>query len=135
MIKINYDALGIATSIACAIHCAVLPLILSSLPLFGINIINNNGFEIGMVMLAFIIGVLSLRSGFKHHHRWIPILLFSVGILLLLLKQFFHAYLLSFLIPAVLLIVGAHWMNFRATQKYADSCPVDGCTSHSKPKA
>jgi hypothetical protein len=39
--KINWDALGIATSLACAIHCALLPLFLSSLPLFGVNIIEN----------------------------------------------------------------------------------------------
>lgn len=130
MIKINYDALGIATSIACAIHCAVLPLLLSSLPLFGINIINNNVFEVGMISLAFLIGVFSLRSGFRHHHRFIPVIMFSVGILLLLLKQYYHAYLLSFLIPALVLIVGAHWMNYRATQKYAASCTIKGCTSH-----
>lgn len=132
MIKINYDALGIATSIACAIHCAVLPLLLTSLPLFGINIINNSRFEVGMVIMAFTIGVISLRTGYKHHHRLIPIIMFSVGIALLLLKQYFHAYMLSFLIPAVALIIGAHWMNYRSTQKYADACPIDGCTTHAK---
>ena len=47
MLKINYDALGIAASVACAIHCAVLPLLMSSLPILGINIINNVFFEIG----------------------------------------------------------------------------------------
>ncbi|HAL95914.1 MAG TPA: MerC domain-containing protein, partial [Chitinophagaceae bacterium] len=30
--RINWDALGISASIACAIHCALLPLFLSSLP-------------------------------------------------------------------------------------------------------
>ena len=40
-LKINWDALGIGASLACAIHCALLPLFLSSLPLFGTNIINN----------------------------------------------------------------------------------------------
>jgi hypothetical protein len=51
--KINWDAFGIATSVACAIHCAVLPLILSSLPLFGINIIENQGFELLMISLLY----------------------------------------------------------------------------------
>ena len=46
MFKINYDALGIAASVACAIHCAVLPLVITSLPILGINIINNFWFEI-----------------------------------------------------------------------------------------
>ena len=46
MFKINYDALGIATSLACAIHCAILPLVLTSLPVLGVNIIHNIPFEI-----------------------------------------------------------------------------------------
>ncbi len=44
MNRINWDAWGVATSLACAIHCAVLPLLLSSLPVFGINIIENEPF-------------------------------------------------------------------------------------------
>ena len=52
-LKLNWDALGITTSVACAIHCAVLPLFFSVLPLFGINIIHNIAFEAVMVMLAF----------------------------------------------------------------------------------
>ena len=63
--RINWDALGISASIACAIHCALLPLILSSLPLFGINIIHHLGFEIGMIALAFAIGSYSMYHGYK----------------------------------------------------------------------
>jgi len=66
MFKINYDALGIAASIACAIHCAILPLVLTSLPVLGINIINNLFFEIGMILLAMIIGIYSLNHGFRN---------------------------------------------------------------------
>ena len=47
--KINWDAFGIAASVACAIHCAVLPLILSSLPLFGINIIELEPRRLGLM--------------------------------------------------------------------------------------
>ena len=56
MLKINYDALGIAASVACAIHCALLPLVLTSLPVLGINIINNTWFEVFMILLAAAIG-------------------------------------------------------------------------------
>jgi hypothetical protein len=86
--KINWDALGITTSIACAIHCAVLPLVLSSLPLFGVNIIDNVGFEYFMIGLAFVVGTYSLYHGFKkHHHSLKPFLMFSTGIALLIGKQ------------------------------------------------
>jgi hypothetical protein len=118
MIRINYDALGIAASVACAIHCAVLPLLLSSLPLFGVNIINNANFEMLMIGLAFAIGFYSLWQGYRKHHRKVyPTILFTLGITLLFLKQFYHDHLLTFLVPAVILIVSAHWMNYRAYKK------------------
>jgi hypothetical protein len=127
MIRINYDALGIAASVACAIHCAVLPLVLSSLPLFGVNIINNVNFELIMIAVAFGIGFYSLWHGYKkHHHKIYPMVLFGAGISLLMLKQYFHSYLLSFLIPAVLLIVAGHWTNYRACKK-ASHCHREDC--------
>jgi hypothetical protein len=118
MFRINYDALGIAASVACAIHCAVLPLILTSLPLFGINIINNTRFEFLMIFIALFIGLYSLTHGYKkHHHKSLSIILFSLGISLLFLKQFYHKYLILLLIPAVILIISAHWLNYKSCRK------------------
>ena len=113
--RINWDALGIGASLACAIHCAMLPLFLSSLPLFGINIIHNIAFEAGMVLLALCIGSYSLYHGYKkHHHSLLPISLFITGITFLVLKLFFVHYETWLLIPAVLLIVTAHILNYRS---------------------
>jgi hypothetical protein len=112
--KINWDAIGISASLACAIHCALLPLFLTSLPLFGINIIHNIFFEGGMVLLAFCIGLYSLYHGYrKHHHNPTPLILFSTGITLLALKLLFIQYETWLLIPAVTLIILGHALNFR----------------------
>ena len=54
--KVNWDALGIATSLACAIHCALLPLFLTSLPVLGIELLSSTSFEVLMIVLAFCIG-------------------------------------------------------------------------------
>ena len=127
MFKINYDALGIAASVACAIHCAVLPLVMSSLPILGINIINNFWFEIFMIVLAMGIGLHSLTHGFKkHHHRLLPIIVFVIGISLLLVKQILHQYQIWFLVPAVILIISAHYINYRQC-RIADHCHVEDC--------
>lgn len=113
-LKVNWDLLGIGASMACAIHCALLPLILSSLPLFGINIIHHTGFEIGMILLALSIGLYSLYHGYKkHHHSFFPLSLFLTGFIFLVMKQFFIQYETWLLIPAVLLIITAHLLNFR----------------------
>ncbi|MDP4262704.1 MAG: MerC domain-containing protein [Bacteroidota bacterium] len=113
-IRINWDTLGITASLACAIHCALLPLFLTSLPLFGINIIHNLFFETGMVTLAFCIGSYSFYHGYhKHHHNPTPFMLFGAGMCLLVMKLFFIQYETWLLVPAVTLIISAHILNFR----------------------
>lgn len=119
-LRINWDAFGVTATVACAIHCAFLPLLTSTLPLFGINIIDNPWFENGMIGLAFVIGTYSLMNGYlKHHHRLYPVFLFAAGIGLLVLKQFYHQYQYWFLFPAVILIISAHYLNWRSCQKAA----------------
>jgi MerC mercury resistance protein len=113
--RFNWDALGVATSLACAIHCAILPLVLTSLPVFGVNIIENLRFELFMILLAAAIGSYSLWHGFrKHHHSFVPLLIFLTGIIFLVAKQVWHSYEIWLLPVAVLLIVVAHLLNFRA---------------------
>jgi hypothetical protein len=114
MAKINWDALGIGASLACAIHCAVFPLVLTSLPVFGINIINNAAFEYFMIFLALCVGCYALMHGYRKHHAnvW-PLALFGAGMLLLFAKQHWHAYELYILPFAVIFVLSAHFYNFR----------------------
>lgn len=118
--KINWDALGIATSLACAIHCAILPLMLGSLPIMGINLVNNEGFEYFMIFLAFGIGTYSLWHGFRrHHHSFLPLAIFFSGITLLVAKQVWHNWQLLLLPLAVVFIIAAHVLNYRSCRIHA----------------
>jgi hypothetical protein len=127
-LHINWDALGISATLACAIHCALLPLLMSSLPLFGINIIHNLFFEAGMIAAAAVIGGYSLWHGYRrHHHNLFPFFIFFGGMLCLILKQFvveFHYWLL---IPAVVFIISAHLLNWKLCRR-AKHCHNAGCT-------
>ncbi|MDE1190998.1 MAG: MerC domain-containing protein [Arachidicoccus sp.] len=117
-LKINWDALGIGASLACAIHCALLPLVLSSLPVFGINIVDNKGFEFFMIGLACAIGAYALSHGYKKHHKNIvPFILFFSGMFFLLAKEVWHQYSVILLIPAVVLIVLSHYINFKLCRR------------------
>jgi hypothetical protein len=112
--KINADLMGITGSLACAVHCAILPLFLSGLSVFGVNIIHNFWFESGMILFAFMVGTYSLSHGFVRHHRSpVPFLLFTGGMFFLLAKQYWHIYELILLPFAVILIISAHISNFR----------------------
>ena len=125
--RINWDALGISASLACAIHCAILPLLLSSLPLLGINIIDNKWFEYVMIVITVVIGMYSLWHGYKkHHHRFLPLIAFLIGVLFLFAKQIWHNQQIIFLSIALLLIIYAHLTNFRLCRvhnhAHSDDC-------------
>ena len=123
-IKLNWDALGIGTSILCAIHCALLPVLVTSLPVFGINIVHNLIFEWGMIALAFVVGSYSLFHGYIKHHRSIkPVLIFSVGFIFLILKQFFTQFEIPLLFVAVACIISAHYYNYRLCHRTKCSSP------------
>lgn len=125
--KVNWDALGISTSILCAIHCAVLPLAVATLPVLGINIVHNTIFEYGMIGLAFLIGTWALWHGFSHHHRRLtPWFLFVAGITLLIVKQIWHSYELKILPFAVLFIITAHVLNLRWSKSSRAAAPRPG---------
>ena len=125
--RINWDFMGMATSIACAIHCAILPLVITSLPIFGINIVNNSSFEWMMIGIAFMVGCYALAHGYQRHHKNMrPLLLFTAGFIFLILKQFFYAHEYVFLVPAVSFILYAHFLNFR----YCSQSTVCDTTAH-----
>jgi MerC mercury resistance protein len=123
----NWDAVGIGASLACAIHCALLPLFFSTLPLLGINILHNFQFEFGMIMLSFGIGAYSLYHGYKkHHHSFKPIILFSIGIALMFSRMAFRQIELYLLFPAAFFIIFAHINNHLRCRvhnhAHADDC-------------
>ena len=78
-------------------------------------------------MLAFSIGTYSFYHGFrKHHHSWLPFTLFLAGIGLLVLTLFFIHYENWLLLPAVILIVLAHFLNYRFCRVH-DHAHADDC--------
>jgi hypothetical protein len=46
------DQLGITASLACAIHCAALPFLITTLPLLGLDFLANKWIEIVMISIG-----------------------------------------------------------------------------------
>ena len=73
-----------------------------------------------MILLAFVVGVYALSHGYrKHHHQYLPLAIFSIGIVFLLAKQAWHALHIWLLVPAVIAIISAHFLNYRLSKLHA----------------
>ena len=61
------DRLGATGSLLCAIHCALLPLLIALLPSFGIAAWLGEGFERGFVLFATLLGLSTLVWSYRRH--------------------------------------------------------------------
>lgn len=115
------DNIGMTASTLCAIHCAVVPVLLTFLPLAGLKFLANPLFEWGMIMLALLLGVSSIMlSFFRTHHRALPLILLITGFAIIISG---HVYLRGWTEAIVVPIGGltiafAHFINF----KYVGVC-------------
>ena len=61
------DRLGATGSLVCAIHCALLPLLIAALPSLGVAAWLGDDFERGFVLFATMLGLFSVIWGYRRH--------------------------------------------------------------------
>jgi len=111
------DSIGITASTLCAIHCAVVPLIFTSLPFIGLGFLASPLVEWGMIAFALMIGLYSIGLSYlRTHRRPLPVVLLIMGFAIIVLGHIFLSGLIEgFVVPTGgLAIAGAHFVNYRS---------------------
>lgn len=127
----NLDRIGMTASTLCALHCAVVPLIFTFLPLAGFGFLTNPLFEWGMILLALLLGVASIfMAYFRTHRRALPLLLLLGGFAVIILgHMYLHGWVEAIIVPSGgLAIALAHYLNY----KYVDKCNAESHFFHLK---
>jgi hypothetical protein len=70
-------------SFACAVHCAVLPLLLAALPAIGLAWLDSAWVDWTMVVFAAVIALRAHRGGFTVHRRRLPTAVAVTGLLMI----------------------------------------------------
>lgn len=90
--KKNIDDIGSFTSFLCAIHCMVMPFIITALPIFGMSWLASEPAEWSLTIFTCITAMYALGIGYKQHGNkmiYIPIIM---GVLLILLGRVMDHY-------------------------------------------
>lgn len=118
--KINLDKIGIGASLLCAVHCALLPVVFTTLPLLGVELLENERLELGFILFSLVVGSVALYNGYtKHHGRKLPLTLFIIGISLLFFANFFleGGMEISIKMTGAAAIISAHIINWRSCRE------------------
>jgi len=111
------DRIGMTASTFCAIHCAVVPFIISVLPLWGLGFLAEEWMEISMIGLSLAIGSWSLGLSWMKHRRAAALLIFVCGFFFIAVGHLFgHGSTEHLLLPmGGLAIALAHYINWKLT--------------------
>ncbi|MGH8032179.1 MAG: MerC domain-containing protein [Luteimonas sp.] len=113
------DRFGATGSLICAIHCALMPLVLAAIPSFGLAAWLGDGFERGLVLFVTLMGLFSLVWGYRRHRRFRALGLLLLGLATLWSGVLYDPWHHSITWHAVVMTLGgvligvAHLLNLR----------------------
>jgi hypothetical protein len=112
------DRFGATASFLCAVHCAVLPLVIAALPALGLSFLADHRYERAFIAFASLLALTTLVVGFRRHQRFSAFWFLAPGICLLfagIVVDFDHASILHATLVAAggTLVACAHLTNLR----------------------
>ena len=118
------DRLGLAASVLCAVHSALLPLAVALLPALGLNVGGWIDFDQAFVVFATVLGVTTLTVGYRRHRAFRAWALLLPGLALVWGGAFtrLHDHGLAhaaIMVAGGLLLAAAHLVNLRLSHARA----------------
>ena len=111
------DQLGMVASLACAVHCAALPLVATVLPLIGMEFLANPAVEMAMICLSAVIGFWSLTGSYSLHKKVVPLLVLLAGFFVIASGHFLFETVEAVMVPlGGFTIASAHYLNWKANR-------------------
>lgn len=114
------DRVGAVGSLLCALHCALLPLLIAVLPALGLGSFALVDLDQAFTVFATLLGITTLAYGFRRHrafHAWIVLI---PGLALIWIGSFspLHTHSMTHVLTMVaggLAVAAAHLINLRLT--------------------
>lgn len=125
------DRTGATASFLCAIHCALMPLLVTALPLLGLSFLASEPVEWTLVACSAILGALALVVGYRQHRSASIFGVLGVALVLLIGGRVaeeggIEVWGTILMVAGGLTMVGAHLIN-RKLCRTCVACPDEDC--------
>lgn len=126
------DRVGAAGSLLCAVHCALVPVLIALAPGLGLGLLGSRGFEAGFIAFATALALFSLVQGYRRHRVYRAWLFLVPGLLALWSTQWLPELSHEAVTHAVVMTLGgtligvAHILNLRLSHGHVH----DACCGH-----
>lgn len=122
----HLDSFGIFTSLLCAVHCSILPIILALGVFSGLSWMESHATEAIFLGLSVVFILTSLGSSYRNkHHNLLPLKMATVGLILfslaLILPHHLHIFTST---VGGLCIALSHYINMRLVKAASSKIAV-----------
>jgi len=110
------DIIALASSLICAIHCAIIPIVLSFSSLSSLHFLENPLIEWFFIILGVLFVLFSLWPSYKrNHHKIKPLLIASIGFSMIAIGRLEYSELweISYTVIGASLVSVAHYFNWK----------------------
>jgi hypothetical protein len=115
------DSVGSVGAMLCAVHCAMLPLVIAALPALGLGALVSDGLEWAFIAFASLLALTSLWQGYRKHRVYRALAFLVPGLLAVwagvLIPDLHHSVVPHAIVMSIggTLIAVAHIINLRLT--------------------
>jgi len=111
--RAHIDLVGTCVSLACALHCLTLPLLVTVLPLAGAGMFLGGALEVLFLGASVALATGSLCWGFRQHRRWRLLIVLGAALTMIAVGRFLASepYELMFVVIGTVVIAAGHLLN------------------------
>ncbi len=107
-------------SMLCAVHCALMPVLIVALSFSGSSFISSHFWEVAILGGSLLLAGIALAFSYRNHQKISPLLLFAAAVLLAIPALGFHVHALNFGVSIFsALALGLNWWISRSSCEHA----------------
>ena len=121
------DTLGASLSFACALHCALQPLLLALLPLLGMGFLLDEKLETVFLGFSILLAGSTVISGWRHHRQpqALPVLGLAAMLIVFSRVPAFEHLEVPMAVSGALGIMSSHLYNLRLHRRFHKHAPAE----------
>lgn len=118
---------GSGLSLACAVHCLLMPFLIAVLPLVGLSFMAHGAFDLILIMAAILAAVANFCWGYRKHNKLSPGVWIAIGSILFLLGQFhaLHAHHVVISVVGGVCFLASNLLNRKLCKSCETCCHED----------
>lgn len=86
----NLDTAGFFTSLLCALHCSIMPVVVSLGIIHSSHWLHNGLFDMCIILIGILVAIAAFTKEYRKHKSYLPFTIAAIGFFILIFSMMNH---------------------------------------------